>query len=106
MALKKKNFSENEIAIFEDACIYKRGEYWHFRMWLAKEKRYVRRSLKTTSRATAVELAKDTYLDFYANLRQGKTFYKLTVGQMCVNENEALFVLHLFFLPLSFCSLH
>ena len=72
MALKKKNFSENEIAIFEDACIYKRGEYWHFRMWLAKEKRYVRRSLKTTSRATAVELAKDTYLDFYANLRQGK----------------------------------
>ena len=54
MALKKKNFSENEIAIFEDACIYKRGEYWQFRMWLAKEKRYVRRSLKTTSRATAV----------------------------------------------------
>ena len=53
MALKKKNFSENEIAIFEDACIYKRGEYWHFRMWLAKEKRYVKRSLKTTSRATS-----------------------------------------------------
>ena len=81
MALKKKNFSENEIAIFEDACIYKRGEYWHFRMWLAKEKRYVRRSLKTTSRATAVELAKDTYLDFYANLRQGKTFFSITAKE-------------------------
>ena len=46
-------------------------------MWLAKEKRYVRRSLKTTSRATAVELAKDTYLDFYVNLRQGKTFFSI-----------------------------
>ena len=83
MALKKKNFSENEIAIFEDACIYKRGEYWHFRMWLAKEKRYVRRSLKTTSRATAVELAKDTYLDFYANMRQGKTFLQYHSKREC-----------------------
>ncbi len=81
MALKKKNFSENEIAIFEDACIYKRGEYWHFRMWLAKEKRYVRRSLKTTSRATAVELAKDTYLDFYANMKQGKIFFNITAKE-------------------------
>ena len=89
MALKKKNFSENEIAIFEDACIYKRGEYWHFRMWLAKEKRYVRRSLKTTSRATAVELAKDTYLDFYANLRQGKTFFSITAKEGAEKYLEA-----------------
>ncbi|MBT91142.1 MAG: hypothetical protein CL921_06270 [Deltaproteobacteria bacterium] len=50
-------------------------------MWLAKEKHYVRRSLKTTSRATAVELAKDTYLDFYANLRQGIIFFSITAKE-------------------------
>ena len=50
-------------------------------MWLAKEKHYVRRSLKTASRATAVELAKDTHLDFYANLRQGIIFFSITAKE-------------------------
>ena len=54
-ALKKKSFGANEIAIFDDACIYKQGEYWHFWMRHAKEKCYVRRNLKITSGATAVE---------------------------------------------------
>ena len=47
----------------------------------AKEKCYVRRNLKITSRATAVELAKNTNLDSYANLRQGKTFLKITAKE-------------------------
>ncbi len=34
MPLKKKQFGDEEIAIFDEAVIYKRGEYWHFRMWL------------------------------------------------------------------------
>ncbi|MDB9991399.1 hypothetical protein OAD94_02715 [Amylibacter sp.] len=37
MALKKQNFAEGEIAIFDEACVYKRGEYWQFRLWLPKE---------------------------------------------------------------------
>ena len=40
MALKKQQFAEGEIAIFDEACIYKRGEYWQFRMWLPKENKY------------------------------------------------------------------
>ena len=28
MALKKAEFSEDEIPIYEDALVYKRGEYW------------------------------------------------------------------------------
>ena len=56
---------------------------------MAKEKLYVRRSLKTTSRATAVELAKDTYLDFYANLRQGKTFFSITAKEGAEKYLEA-----------------
>ena len=47
MALKKQNFAEGEIAIFDEACIYKRGEYWQFRMWLPKENKYARKSLRT-----------------------------------------------------------
>jgi len=37
LALKKQHFAEGEIPIFDEACIYKRGEYWQFRMWLPKE---------------------------------------------------------------------
>ena len=73
MALKKQQFAEGEIPIFDEACIYKRGEYWQFRMWLPKENKYARKSLRTRSEATAIEKGKATYLEIYANLQQGKT---------------------------------
>ncbi len=37
MTLKKKNFNEDEIALFDNVLVYKRGEFWHFRMWLVNE---------------------------------------------------------------------
>ena len=40
MALKKQQYSDEEIAIFDEAVIYKRGAYWHFRMWLKGEGKY------------------------------------------------------------------
>ena len=46
MALKKQHFAEGEIPIFDEACIYKRGEYWQFRMWLPKENMYARKSIR------------------------------------------------------------
>ena len=46
MALLKTKLKNGEIAIFDEAVIYKRGEYWQFRMWLEKENKYVRQSLK------------------------------------------------------------
>ena len=49
MALKKQHFAEGEIGIFDEACIYKRGEYWQFRMWLPKENKYARKSLRNNS---------------------------------------------------------
>ena len=61
MALKKQHFAEGEIAIFDEACIYKRGEYWQFRMWLPKENKYARKSLRTRSEATAIEKGKAAY---------------------------------------------
>ena len=40
MVLKKQNFAEGEITIFDEACVYKRGEYWQFRLWLPKENKW------------------------------------------------------------------
>ena len=58
LALKKQEFKNDEIPIFDEACVYKRGEYWQFRMWLAKENKYARKSLRTRSQTTAVERGK------------------------------------------------
>jgi hypothetical protein len=69
LALKKQHFAEGEIPIFDEACIYKRGEYWQFRMWLPKENKYARKSLRTRSEATAIEKGKAAYLEIYANLQ-------------------------------------
>ncbi len=33
MALKKAEFNDDEVPIFEEALVYKRGEYWQMRMW-------------------------------------------------------------------------
>jgi hypothetical protein len=52
LALKKQTFAEGEIAIFDEACVYKRGEYWQFRLWLPKENKYARKSLRTRSEST------------------------------------------------------
>ena len=81
MALKKQQFAEGEIAIFDEACIYKRGEYWQFRMWLPKENKYARKSLRTRSESTAIEKGKAAYLEIYANLQQGKTYFSITTKE-------------------------
>jgi|TARA_B110000259_G_scaffold121607_1_gene138033 hypothetical protein len=30
VAFKKQNFAEGEIVIFDEACVYKPGDYWQF----------------------------------------------------------------------------
>ena len=71
MALKKQNFNdEEEVAIFDEAVVYKRGEYWHFRLWLNDERKYARKSLRTRrhyKRNRAIIL-----LTHYAMLRIGE----------------------------------
>jgi len=81
LALKKQHFAEGEIPIFDEACIYKRGEYWQFRMWLPKENKYARKSLRKRSEATAIEKGKAAYLEIYANQQQGKPYYSITTKE-------------------------
>ena len=78
MGGRKTEYKEDEIAIFEDACVYKRGDYWQFRLWLEKEKKYVRKSLRTRKRTEAVELGKELYLELFADMKQGKSYYSIT----------------------------
>jgi hypothetical protein len=51
LTLKKQHLVEGEIAIFDKACIYKRGDYWPFRMWLPKEHNYATKSRRALSEA-------------------------------------------------------
>lgn len=76
--LKKKSFADDEEAIFDDAIIYRRGEYWHFRMWLAKEHKYARFSLKTRNKSTAIDKAKLHYHELKAGELSGKKYFSLT----------------------------
>jgi integrase len=78
MALKKTKFEDNEEAIFDVAVIYTRGAYWQFRMWLTKEQKYARLSLKTTSKSTAIDLAKKNYHQIMSDQLSGKSYYSIT----------------------------
>ncbi|WP_062309174.1 tyrosine-type recombinase/integrase [Polynucleobacter sinensis] len=78
MTLKKKTFEEGEEPIFDDAVIYKRGEYWQFRMWLVKEHKYARFSLKTRNKSTAIDKAKLHYHELKAGELAGKKYFSLT----------------------------
>lgn len=81
MAIKKQTFAYNEITIFDEAIIYKRGEYWQFRMWLNSENKYARKSLLTKSESTAIEKAKEYYLEILANLKMGKTYFSINTKE-------------------------
>ena len=77
MVIKKQEFGEDEVVIFDDAIVYKRGDYWQFRLWLTKEGKYARRSLGTRNRTTAIEKGKELYLELFAAIKQGKTYFSI-----------------------------
>ena len=79
MPLKKSNFAEEEIPIFDEAIVYKRGGYWQFRMWLLKENKYVRKSLRTRNRNTAIEKGKEAYLESTAISKLEKHTFHLAL---------------------------
>lgn len=81
MALKKVKFEDDEEAIFDGAVIYRRGNYWQFRMWLQKEHKYARFSLKTTNKSTARDKAKLHYHELMAKQMSGKTYFSITTNK-------------------------
>ncbi len=81
MPTKKTHYNDDEIPIFDEAAIYKRGDYWQMRMWLSKEKKYARFSLKTRNRDTAIDKAKKQYHVLMGMEIAGKTYFSLTTKQ-------------------------
>ncbi|MCX7185819.1 MAG: site-specific integrase [Methylophilales bacterium] len=81
MPLKKQTFTADEIEIYDEAVVYKRGEYWQMRMWLGKEKKYARFSLRTRNRDTAIAKAKKYYHELMAQQLAGKTYFSKTTKQ-------------------------
>lgn len=81
MGLKKKQFSEDEVVIFDEALIQKRGEFWQFRMWLEREDKYARVSLRTRNRDAAIAKGKEVFHQIKANQTIGKTYFSLTAKE-------------------------
>ena len=81
MPLKKQTFTADEIEIYDEAVVYKRGEYWQMRMWLGKDKKYARFSLRTRNRDTAIDKAKKKYHELMAQQLVGKTYFSKTTKQ-------------------------
>jgi integrase len=81
MPLKKQTFNADEIEIYDEAVVYKRGDYWQMRMWLSKEKKYARFSLRTRNRDTAISKAKNQYHQLMSQQLAGKTYFSKTTKQ-------------------------
>lgn len=75
---KKLRQNKGEIAIYDEAIIYKRGDVWQFRLWLENERKYVRLSLKTSKQSLAIEKAQKHFVTIKSQLEAGKTYYSLT----------------------------
>jgi integrase len=78
---KKKTYKENEIAVYDEAFIHKRGDIWQFQMWLEKEGKYARESLRTRNQATAIDKAKHRFHEIMADQLAGKTYFSKTTKQ-------------------------
>ena len=81
MPLKIRNFNDEVESIFDEAIIFKRGDYWHMRMWLTNEKKYARFSLKTKNKSTALDKAKTHYHQLMSFELTGKRYFSITAKE-------------------------
>ena len=65
-----------EIEIYGgEAVLYVRLGVWQFRKWLHKENKYVRRSLRTKNKETAIEKGEKLCREILYELDKGKTVF-------------------------------
>ena len=58
------------------------GDVWQFRMWIAEEKKYLRKSLRTRDFEAAIQRAEKLYLETYANVSAGKKLFGLSLQEL------------------------
>ena len=56
---------------------YSNGK-WYFRTWIAEEKKYLRKSLRTTNKKDAISKAEQEYLEVYATVQQGHKIFGMS----------------------------
>jgi hypothetical protein len=78
---QKKHLADDKVPLFDNAVLYKRCEFWQIRIWIGKEKKYARFSLRTRNRDTAVDKAMKHYHELMAQQLAGKTYFSKTAKQ-------------------------
>ena len=58
------------------------GDIWQFRMWIAEEKKYLRKTLQTTDTSTAIKRAETKYLEIYSDVKTGKKIFGITLSEL------------------------
>ncbi|MEE2662405.1 MAG: hypothetical protein VYB39_05200 [Pseudomonadota bacterium] len=58
------------------------GDVWQFRMWVAEEKKYIRRSLKTRDFVTAKKRAEDIVFETMSDISTGRKIFGITLGEL------------------------
>ena len=58
------------------------GSVWQFRMWIAEERKYVRKTLKTRDLKTAVQRGEELYLQIYSDIKSGKRLFGITLAAL------------------------
>jgi len=76
MALKKSEFKDDEVPIFEEVLVYKGGKYWQMRMWLAEERKYVRFSLKARNKSIVIDKTNFYNHELMARQLKGKSYFQ------------------------------
>jgi integrase len=86
LRLKELKSYTDQHPLFDGAAIIYQtpasGDVWQFRTWIAPEKKYVRKTLKTRDLASAIERGKKLYLEYEHNVRSGKKIFGLTAREL------------------------
>jgi hypothetical protein len=86
LELKKLKSYTDQHPIFDGAAILYRspasGNVWQFRTWIAPEKKYVRKTLKTRDLESAIERGKKLYLELQHAVLSGKKIFGLTAREL------------------------
>lgn len=58
------------------------GGFWQFRCFISSENKYVRKSLKTKDKETAIERAEREYLDIHSSIKSGKKLFGMRLSEL------------------------
>jgi integrase len=86
LGLKKLKSYTDQHLIFDGAAVLYRtpasGDVYQFRTWIAPEKKYYRKTLKTRDLESAIERGKKLYLEIQHAVLSGKKIFGLTAREL------------------------